>query len=81
MPAGNLASAVGSYNIFNGTTGSILLKLQSQLGGVTSGDFFDDTITANKPLVLEATTGGGVGDFHVWYIVLRTGAGSGATNL
>ena len=69
------ASAVGSFVCYNGTAGSQLFRIHSQLGGVWSGDFWDDTIAANKILVLETQTGPGDADFHVWYIVARVGAG------
>lgn len=83
MPIGAwvTASAVGSFSYFNGTAGSALFCVKAGAGGVSWLDFWEEpsNTSANKCPVLEAGTSGvGVHEFHVFAIVVRSGAGAGA---
>lgn len=76
------ASGVGSVVAYNGTGGSTFFKLKLAAGGYVEVDFHDDTFIGNKTLVLESGDATlGVGEFHVWYVAKRVGAGSDALGL
>lgn len=79
-----VASAVASLAILNGTTAStatVLWAGKTAAGVPLMGEFWEDTHKPNTALSLESTlNGGGILDFHVWYVVRRVGAGdAGAT--
>lgn len=83
MPIGAwvTASAVGSFTYFNGTSGTALFSVKAAAGGVSWLDFWEEpsNVSSNKCPVLEAGTSGvGVHGFHVFAIVVRSGAGAGA---
>lgn len=73
-------SAVASVTLYNGTAGSQMFTMKTQIGGFTQIDFWEDpsAMAWNKCPVLESNTGIGVHEFHVWAIAMRGGPGAGA---
>lgn len=77
-----LSSGVASLAILNGTTGTVFLAPKTTAGVIVDAPYWEESYLTNKPLVLESTlNGGGTLDFHVWYVVRRTGAGESGTSL
>lgn len=76
-----IASAAGSAAVYAGTGGSELIRLKLLAGTEYSGAWWDPGVTANKQLVLEVEGAVGVGQFAVWYIAVRKGAGDSGTGL
>lgn len=73
------ASGVGSGAIYAGTAGSELLRLKWGAAANIDGCFWDNEGTANKRLVLEVEGAVGIGEFNVWYVAKRAGAGDSGT--
>lgn len=73
------ASAAGSAVVYAGTGGSALIRLKFGANSVQSGPWWDPGVTANKLLVLEVEGAVGVGQFAVWYVIVRSGAGNSGT--
>lgn len=75
--AWGLSSAVASLTVTNGTSGTAFFGLKTVAGVVVEVTYWDETYLANKPLVIASDlNGGGTFDFHVWYTIRRTGAGT-----
>lgn len=78
----NTASAVASLTYYNGTGGSAIFTVKTQAGGTWDFNFWEEpgNMAANKCPVLESNATIGVHEFHVYAIVVRNGAGAGATS-
>lgn len=77
-----ISSGVASLAALNGTSGTVWFAPKTAAGVLADAPYWDDTYLANKALVLESTlNGGGVTDFHVWYVVRRVGAGGDGLGL
>lgn len=70
------SSGIGSGVIYAGTGGSTLIMTKFGAAAAGDGYYWDDNATSNKGLVLEMEGAVGVGQFQVWYVVKRMGAGS-----
>jgi len=73
------ASAAGSAAVYAGTGGSELIRIKFAANTPVSGAYWDSDIEPAKRLVLEVEGAVGVGQFNVWYVVHRVGAGSSGT--
>lgn len=76
-----VASAAGSAAVYAGTGGSELIRLKFGAADEKCGAWWDPGVTANKRLVLEVEGAVGVGQFAVWYVAVRQGAGNSGTGL
>lgn len=77
-----ITSGVASIAVLNGTAGTTFFSIKTAAGVPVEGRYWEDTYLVNKPLVLESTlAGGGITDFHVWYVVRRLGAGESGTGV
>lgn len=76
------ASAVGSFTYYNGTAGSSLFRILAPARGVSWFDFWESpgvVLPAKCPVLESSTDGVSLNDFHVFAIVVRSGAGQGGT--
>ena len=73
------ASAAGSAAVYAGTSGSELIRLKFGAADPKSGYYWDNETTAGNPLVVEVEGGVGVGQFNVYYLVVRRNAGDSGT--
>ena len=80
-----VSSGVASLAILNGTTAStatVLWAGKTTTGVPQFGPFWEDTHKANTALSIESTlNGGGILDFHVWFVVRRSTAGGDGLGL
>lgn len=75
------ASAAGSMTLFAGTAGASVFHCRVVTAGdERNGPWWDPTgVGANKHIMIEKEAGVGKGEFEIWYIVVRTGAGGSGT--
>lgn len=73
------ASAAGSAAVYAGTGGSELIRIKFGAAALVDGYYWDNVLQSNKLLVAEVEGAVGVGQFNVYYVAVRRGAGSGGT--
>ena len=76
------AAGTGAFACYNGTAGSVLFQGKVLESGPTELQFWESpgALAQGKGLVIETTGAVGAHSFHVYFIVCRGGAGSGALN-
>lgn len=78
-----VASAAGSFTLTKGSGGASYFAGGFLAGQVQSTDWWDDGVTegvgAATSLEIVKAAGVGAGQFHVWYMIVRIGAGGGGT--
>jgi hypothetical protein len=74
------ASGFASINYTNGTGGSNLFEMKLAAGAYAELNFWEEAsaLSGNKCPVIEAASGIGVHDVHVWFMKVRSGAGQDA---
>lgn len=78
------ASAVGSFTLQKGLSGSVMLHGNFQTAHIPDqlpwwDDGASETVGANTAIAIVKADGCGAGEFHLWYVICRLGAGGGGT--
>lgn len=74
-----VGSAAASMHLTIGSGGASVLRSAFLANGeLQQCPWWDKALTANTALEIVAGNGVGVGEFHCWYMIARTGAGNDA---